>query len=135
MAGRNPKKKGSPRSKKKNLADPSQVLDAFSKAARQGRASSEDIAEELTNVFGGAKGLALLFKEIVFHSKTQPSTKVKVLSNMMTFIERTAKQYGDQARLKMMSKDQIEIIMCRMLVNHNFVMPIKGTVLNVKPIT
>lgn len=131
MAGRSKKKKGTSR-QVEGAADPSQVMEALSAVARTGRASSEDIAEELTSVFGGAKGLAMLFKEIVFHAKTQPSTKVKVLSNMMTFIERTAKQYGDQARLSLMSKEQIEIMLCKLLMKHSFVVPIAGVQLHVE---
>lgn len=126
------KKKKSAARPAEGATNPKEIMEALSAAARSGRASSEDTAEELSNALGGPKGIALIYKELIFHAKTQPSTKVKVLSSIMTFLERTANKYGDQARLNMMSKEQLEMTLCGLLIKHDFVVPIKGVQLNVE---
>lgn len=111
--------------------DPAEVMEAMSLFSKSNsRASSEDVAEALSQAFGGAKGFALLMKELAFSPNTRPATRAKIISNVMSYIERTAKQYGDMARLAAMSKDQIEIKLCRLLVRHKFVVPIEGVNVN-----
>lgn len=96
-----------------------------------GRASAEDIAEELTKAFGGAKGFALLMQEIVYSSSTKPTTKARIVQQVMTYIERASKHYGDINRLASMDKDEIEKKITLLLKKHNNVVPIPGVKLDV----
>jgi len=111
--------------------DPDKVMEAMSLFTKgNSRASSEDVAEALSQAFGGAKGFAILMKELAFSPSTRPATRAKIISNVMSYIERTAKQYGEMAKLAAMSKEQIEIKICRLIVRHKFIVPIEGVNLN-----
>lgn len=96
-----------------------------------GRASAEDIAEELTKAFGGAKGFALLMQEIVYAPSTKPTTKARIVQQVMTYIERASKHYGDINRLASMDKEEIEKKLASLLKKHNNVVPIPGVKLDV----
>lgn len=111
--------------------DSTEVMAAMSLFSKSNsRASSEDLAEALSQSFGGAKGFALLMNELALSPHTRPATRAKIISNVMSFIERTSKQYGEMARLAAMSKEQIEIKLCQLLVRHKFVVPIEGVNVN-----
>jgi len=129
MAGSSKKRKGT--SQAGGRTNPHEVMAAMSAFAKSGgRTSAEDLANALTEAYGGAQGLALLIKELTFAKSTQPSTVVKIVSSVMSFIERTEKRIGGQARLKMMSNEEVETSLCKLLAKHNFVVPIEGVTLH-----
>jgi len=90
------------------------------------RSSMADIAEAITDRFGGAAGIADIFYEQLFSEQTTSATKAKILSKMADYLAQTSKQYGDRERLAGMSSEQIERRILQLLKKHNMVVPISG---------
>lgn len=93
----------------------------------------EDMATELTNAFGGARGLSLLLKEIVFAPGTRVATKAKIITSIYDYIGKTSKQYGDRAKLHNMDREMIEKRLNELLLKHDKIVPISGVTLHGSP--
>lgn len=104
--------------------------DPLERFSEKGRASAEDLAIAASEEFGGAKGLARIWKTLLMAPGTQPATKARILGNIQQLLENTSKLYGDRAKLAGMNKTQLGARIVELLVKHGFVVPIQGIELN-----
>lgn len=91
----------------------------------------QDVADAISDRFGGAAGIADIFYEQLFDENTTGATKAKILSKMADYLASTSKQYGDRERLAGMNTQQIEKRLLQLLVKYDMVVPIPGIELNV----
>ena len=89
------------------------------------------MAIALTNALGGAEGIAQITKELLLNPATQPATKTRILADLSRFMANASKQYGDRPKFSDMSKQQIEVRLCKLLQAHGWVVPIPGVNVNV----
>lgn len=99
-------------------------------SAVSGRASPEDLAAELTAGLAGAKGIAMLICEMIKSSSTRPAQRIKLLQQVITYLERVGKHYGDMAKLKAMPTDEVEKKMVALLNKHSNIFPIEGVTIH-----
>lgn len=90
----------------------------------------EDMADAFTGRFAGAEGIAEIYHKLMFSADTSGATKAKLLAKMADYLAATTKQYGDRERLAGMSIKHIQERLVKLLVKHNFVVPIPGVSLH-----
>ncbi len=100
--------------------------DILEKLKDHGRVSAEDLAIAVGQEFGGAEGIAKIWRMLLTSAGTQAATKARIVGNIQQLMENTSKLYGDRAKLAGMDKAQLEKRIVELLVKHKLVIPIAG---------
>lgn len=112
-------------------ANPAKSVQEISQLIKPKRSGHEATAEALTAKFGGADGFANHLFTLVMASETRPATRARIIEFCMTHLERASKMYGDPHRLGDVLTEDIELMMCGLLLKHNFIVPIEGVDLGI----
>lgn len=107
-------------------AEPEKMLSALEAVLGSGdRSSMVDLAAELSIILGGAKGIALLIKTMLFDPETTIATKQRLLGIVLTFLKEVSKIQGDRDEVEQMSVEGIEREVLALVMKHGQI-PVQG---------